>query len=52
MPNLEAALLDSDINAVGIALDYKNQHEVIQFVDELKLTMPILLGDKNTKKKL
>ncbi|CAM3962514.1 hypothetical protein PMAG_a1041 [Pseudoalteromonas mariniglutinosa NCIMB 1770] len=50
MPNLEAALLDSDINAVGIALDYKNQHEVIQFVDELKLTMPILLGDKNTKK--
>ncbi|MDQ9091347.1 TlpA disulfide reductase family protein [Pseudoalteromonas haloplanktis] len=49
MPNLEAALLDSDINAVGIALDYKNQHEVMQFVDELKLTMPILLGDQQTQ---
>ena len=49
MPNLEAALLDSDINAIGIALDYKNAQEVAQFISELKLTMPILLGDRNTQ---
>lgn len=49
MPNLEAAISDSDINAIGIALDYKNEQEVAQFIDELKLTMPILLGDKHTQ---
>lgn len=49
MPNLEAALVDSDITAIGIALDYKNAQEVAQFIDELKLTMPILLGDKHTQ---
>jgi thiol-disulfide isomerase/thioredoxin len=49
MPNLEAALVDSNINAIGIALDYKNEQAVAQFVSELKLTMPILLGDKNTQ---
>lgn len=49
MPNLENVLSHSDINAIGIALDYKNEQEVAQFVDELNLTMPILLGNRHTQ---
>ena len=49
MPNLEAVLESSNINAIGIAFDYKNEQEVAHFVDELNLTMPIVLGDKHTQ---
>lgn len=49
MPNLEAALVDSDINAIAIALDYENQQAVSDFMTDLNLTMPILLGDNKTQ---
>nr|WP_273048854.1 hypothetical protein [Pseudoalteromonas sp.] len=49
MPNLEAVLESSNINAIGIALDYRNPQEVVDFVSDLNLTMPILLGDRHTQ---
>ena len=49
MPNLEAVLESSNINAIGIALDYRNPQEASDFVADLNLTMPILLGDRHTQ---
>jgi len=49
MPNLEAAIKGSDINAIGIALDYKSTMQVEEFVSDLALTMPILLGNEQTQ---
>ncbi|WP_064435832.1 TlpA family protein disulfide reductase [Pseudoalteromonas neustonica] len=49
MPNLESVTEDSNINAIGIALDYRNPQEVVDFVSDLNLTMPILLGDRHTQ---
>ncbi|KTF13473.1 TlpA family protein disulfide reductase [Pseudoalteromonas sp. H105] len=49
MPNLESALKGSSINAIGIALDYKNPQEVTNFVTDLNLTMPIVLGNNHTQ---
>ena len=49
MPNLEAVIEDSNINAIGIALDYRSPQEVSDFVADLNLTMPILLGDRHTQ---
>jgi thiol-disulfide isomerase/thioredoxin len=49
MPNLQSTLIDSDINVIGIALDYKNEQQVIQFIDDLNLNIPILLGNQYTQ---
>ncbi|MFY8272827.1 TlpA family protein disulfide reductase [Pseudoalteromonas sp. SSDWG2] len=50
MPNLQAAFADNQVNAIAIALDYQNAAEVSEFVADLNLTMPILLGSENTAK--
>ena len=49
MPNLQSTLIGSDINVIGIALDYKNEQQVIQFIDDLNLNIPILLGNQYTQ---
>ena len=49
MPNLQSTLINSDINVIGIALDYKNEQQVTQFIDDLNLSMPILLGNQYTQ---
>ena len=48
MPNLEKAYQQGELNAVAIALDYKNIDEITQFTDSLNLTMPVLLGTRYT----
>lgn len=50
MPNLETAHQQGKLNAIAIALDYQNIDEIKQFTDSLQLTMPVLLGSRNTGK--
>ncbi|RZF77334.1 TlpA family protein disulfide reductase [Pseudoalteromonas sp. CO325X] len=50
MPNLQSAMDDGDINAVAIALDYQSEQQVQDFVADLSLSMPILLGSAQTAK--
>ncbi len=50
MPNLQAAMDDGDINAIAIALDYESKEQVADFVSQMQLNMPILLGSTNTAK--
>ncbi|AQQ01780.1 heme-binding protein [Pseudoalteromonas aliena] len=49
MPNLEAVLESSNINAIGIALDYRSPQEASNVVADLNLTMPILLDERCTQ---
>lgn len=50
MPNLQSAMDDGDINAVAVALDYQSEQQVQDFVADLSLSMPILLGSAQTAK--
>ncbi|WP_105167726.1 TlpA family protein disulfide reductase [Pseudoalteromonas sp. T1lg23B] len=49
MPNLNKLYLERQINVVAIALDFQTTNQVRHFVDDLSLSMPILLGDNNLK---
>lgn len=46
MPNLQDAIDGTSTNAIGIALDYQNEEEVKEFIQDLDLDFPILLGNK------
>ncbi|WP_105190457.1 TlpA family protein disulfide reductase [Pseudoalteromonas sp. T1lg48] len=48
MPNLQKAMDRGDVHAIAIALDYQSKAQVREFVDDLQLTMPILLGSEYT----
>lgn len=50
MPNLQSAMDDGDINAVAVALDYQSEQQVQDFVADLSLSMPVLLGSAQTAK--
>ncbi len=51
MPNLEAIHKDGEktANIIAIALAYQSNEEVKQFVNQVGLTFPVYLGDKNIK---
>lgn len=48
MPNLEKLYSDGSVNAVAVVLDYSSIEEVQTFANELGLSMPVLLGSRNT----
>ncbi|MBD1582539.1 TlpA family protein disulfide reductase [Pseudoalteromonas sp. S16_S37] len=47
MPNLNKLYEQQQVNAVAIALDYENKAQISAFVADLKLSLPILLGNEN-----
>ncbi|MCF6436302.1 MULTISPECIES: TlpA family protein disulfide reductase [Pseudoalteromonas] len=49
MPNLNNIYEQQNINVVAIALDYDDAAQVQHFIDELELSMPVLLGHHNIK---
>jgi thiol-disulfide isomerase/thioredoxin len=49
MPDLDslyAARKDNDLMVIGVALDFQNPTEVVEFADNMLVTYPIVLGDK------
>ena len=49
MPDLGAlfdARRDKDLVVIGIAMDFQNPKEVIEFADNMLVSYPIVLGDK------
>ena len=48
MPNLDKLHANGSINAIAIAADYTSIQAVKDLTRELNLSMPVLLGDKNT----
>ena len=48
MPNHDKLHANGSINAIAIAADYTSIQAVKDFTRELNLSMPVLLGDKNT----
>ncbi|TMP38005.1 TlpA family protein disulfide reductase [Pseudoalteromonas rubra] len=48
MPNLNKLHEAGKVNAVAIALDFENKDAVSAFVDDLSLSMPVLLGNRST----
>ncbi len=43
MSNLDA--LSDNINIVAVALDYQNQSEVADFIEDIQVKVPVLLGN-------
>ncbi|HEY8118730.1 MAG TPA: TlpA disulfide reductase family protein [Methylophilaceae bacterium] len=39
---------DKDIMVIGVAIDYKNPKQVADFVDDMLMSYPIVLGDDKT----
>lgn len=50
MPNLEKIQQRQDVNVIAIALDYSSVKEVDDFIGNLTLSMPILLGNRELAK--
>ncbi|WP_440053669.1 TlpA family protein disulfide reductase [Pseudoalteromonas sp. T1lg65] len=50
MPNLDRLYRQQKVNAVAIALDFNSTEEVTNFVADLQLSMPILLGNQHVRK--
>ncbi|AZZ97621.1 TlpA disulfide reductase family protein [Pseudoalteromonas sp. R3] len=48
MPNLNKLHEAGKVNAVAIALDFENTDAVSAFVEDLSLSMPVLLGNSST----
>ncbi len=48
MPNLETLAEKQGVRVIAVALDYEHPAEVVRFVEDLGLSMPVLLGDRNT----
>lgn len=48
MPNLDRLAKNGSINAIAIAADYESKQQVQAFVDDLSLSMPVLLADSHT----
>ncbi|QPB83993.1 redoxin domain-containing protein [Pseudoalteromonas rubra] len=48
MPNLNKLHEQGKVNAVAIALDFDNPDAVSSFVEDLSLSMPVLLGNSHT----
>jgi thiol-disulfide isomerase/thioredoxin len=49
MPDLGAlydARRDKDLVVIGVAMDFQNPREVIEFADNMLVSYPIVLGDK------
>lgn len=49
MPDLGSlydARKDSDLMVVGVAVDFRNPKEVIEFADNMLVSYPIVLGDR------
>lgn len=55
VPDL-VALYDSrknkDVMVIGVAFDYQNAKEVSQYVDDMLMSYPIVLGDDDTMKQI
>ncbi len=55
VPDL-VALYDSrknkDVVVIGVAFDYQNAKEVSQYVDDMLMSYPIVLGDDDTMKQI
>lgn len=48
MPNIDKLYQQGKVNAVAIALDYDSTQAVTEFVADLALTMPVLMGNRTT----
>jgi thiol-disulfide isomerase/thioredoxin len=49
MPDLDAlyvARKDKDLTVIGVALDFRNPTEVVEFADNMLVSYPIVLGSK------
>lgn len=55
VPDL-VALYDSrknkDVMVIGVAFDYQNAKEVSQYVDDMLMSYPVVLGDDDTMKQI
>jgi len=51
MPDLGSlydARKDTDLAVIGVAVDFQNPKEVVEFADNMLVSYPIVLGDKKT----